>query len=321
MSGNGGGTCELCIGVHTTHGVGHTVRGRTSCHVIGVEGTACAAAGCYGEVANTVFLAPLLVGTCNGVLESGGVGGVTGDGNAYVLKLHDSNALGNVVGAIALNVSAGTLGECLLFENGNSLGVRIKCSLYIGKAVDAGDDVCCILAQTVEDNAQGLGANLVCIERDLNSTLCSCKGLVTCQEAEALGLLGEEHLAQVAVAKTNLAVFSNRAGNAEALQTDTDSGSGVRSFGATLLDGDGCADNICPLSILKADGLGFFDDLVRINAVSIADLLALVDGVDSVFLQCCEDLCLASFITFKFCHDTYPPLIIPYGGQCTLQHH
>ena len=37
------------------------------------------------------------------------------------LWLHDSNAFGNVVGAIALNVSAGTLGEGLLLENDNEV--------------------------------------------------------------------------------------------------------------------------------------------------------------------------------------------------------
>ena len=49
-----------------------------------MEGTAGTTAGSDGEVANAVLLAPLLVGTCNGVLETGGVSGVTGDGNANV---------------------------------------------------------------------------------------------------------------------------------------------------------------------------------------------------------------------------------------------
>jgi len=52
-----------------------------------VEGSARTATRSNREVLNTVLVTPLLVGACNGVLESGGVGGVTGDGNADVLKL------------------------------------------------------------------------------------------------------------------------------------------------------------------------------------------------------------------------------------------
>ena len=85
---NRGGTCRLkpCIGVHTAHGIGHAVRGRTGSHVIRMQRTACAAAGSNGEVLHAVLIAPLLVGTCNRVLESGRVRGVTGDGNADVLR-------------------------------------------------------------------------------------------------------------------------------------------------------------------------------------------------------------------------------------------
>ena len=64
---NGGGACELCIGVHTTHGVGHTVRGRTCAHVIGMQSTSGTAAGSNREVLHAVFNTPLLVGACNGV--------------------------------------------------------------------------------------------------------------------------------------------------------------------------------------------------------------------------------------------------------------
>ena len=40
----GGRTGELSVRVHTTHGVGHTVRGWTCCHVVRVQGTTRAAA-------------------------------------------------------------------------------------------------------------------------------------------------------------------------------------------------------------------------------------------------------------------------------------
>ena len=61
--------------------VGQAVAGRTSGHVIGVQGTARAAAGSDGEVLLAVLDIPLLVVTGDQMLEAGGVGGVTGDGN------------------------------------------------------------------------------------------------------------------------------------------------------------------------------------------------------------------------------------------------
>ena len=41
---DGGRTCELGVGMHTTHGVGHAVAGGAGRHVVGMQGTACAAA-------------------------------------------------------------------------------------------------------------------------------------------------------------------------------------------------------------------------------------------------------------------------------------
>ena len=41
VSRNGGGTCELCIGVHTAKGIGHTIGSRTCCHVIWMQSTSC----------------------------------------------------------------------------------------------------------------------------------------------------------------------------------------------------------------------------------------------------------------------------------------
>ena len=87
MSGNGGRACELSVGVHSAHRVGHTVGSGACCHIVGVKGTSRTAVRCNGEVLNAVFNAQLLVSACNGVLESCGVGGVSGDGNANVLKL------------------------------------------------------------------------------------------------------------------------------------------------------------------------------------------------------------------------------------------
>ena len=125
---------------------------------------------------------------------------------------------------------------------------------------------------------------------------------MTCEEAEALCLLREEHLAEVAVAETDLAVFGDRAGDAEGLKTDTDIGSGVGSLLVALLYGDGGAHGVCPLCVFKADWLCFLYDGVRVDARIVADLFALVDRGDAVFLENAEDLRLASFVTFKISH-------------------
>ena len=109
VSRDGGRACELSVAVHTTHGVGHAVGSRASRHVIGVQGSARAAARSNGEILLAVLVAPLLVGACNGVLEASRVGGVTGDGNADVLKAHDCHAFGNVVRAVALDSGARTV--------------------------------------------------------------------------------------------------------------------------------------------------------------------------------------------------------------------
>ena len=45
VSGDGGGTCELSVTMHTAHGVGHAVGSGACSHVVGVQGTAGATAG------------------------------------------------------------------------------------------------------------------------------------------------------------------------------------------------------------------------------------------------------------------------------------
>ena len=127
VSRDGGRTSELSIAVHTAHGVGQAVGSGACCHVVRVQGTARAAAGSNGEVLLAILDSPLLVGTGNQVLETGGVGGVTGDGNLNTLSLHDSNAFQNVVGAVALNSSA--------------LAVRVRDGLDQGFLDDAVLDV------------------------------------------------------------------------------------------------------------------------------------------------------------------------------------
>ena len=63
---------------------------------------------------------------------------------------------------------------------------------------------------------------LLALLDDADGALGGGKGLVAGQEGEALGLLAEQHGAQVAVAQTHLAVLGHRAVDAEGLQAHAD---------------------------------------------------------------------------------------------------
>ena len=136
---HGGRTGELGVGVHTAHGVGHAVRGRAGAHVVRVQGAASAATRSDGEVLLASLDALLLIGASDGVLETRGVGGVTGDRDVDVLVPHDGNALADVVGAVAVNGSAGTIGVGDGLDDLELARVVVELGLHIGEAVDAGD--------------------------------------------------------------------------------------------------------------------------------------------------------------------------------------
>ena len=132
--------------MHTAHGIGHTVGSGAGCHIVRVKGTAGTAAGCNREVRLAGSNSFLLVGTCNGVLETGRVRGVSGDGNIDVFLPHDGNAFGDVVCAVAVDLGAGTVGvsDALYFLDLALLVVHL--GLNEGEAVDTGDDLCSVLA-------------------------------------------------------------------------------------------------------------------------------------------------------------------------------
>ena len=84
-----------------------------------------------------------------------------------------------------------------------------------------------VLAQAVQDDAQGLFADLVGGAGDADGALGGGKGLVAGQEAEALGLFAQQHRAQVAVAEAHLALIGDGAGDAEGLQALADGFGGI----------------------------------------------------------------------------------------------
>ena len=87
------------------------------------------------------------------------------------------------------------------------------------------------------------------------------------------------------MAEADLSVFSDGAGDAETLQTDTDCGCGVSGLLAALLDGDCSADGICPDSVLESDGLGASYDFIAVDALCKGYVLAFFDGIDAVLFK------------------------------------
>ena len=228
------------------------------------------------------------------------------------------NAFGNVIHAVALDLGAGTVRIRDFLRDRDRLRIGIEHRLAVGEPVDTGDDERRVLAETVQDNAQGLFADLVRVHCNGDRALSRREGLVTCEEAEAIRLLGKEHFAKIAVSETDLAVFRDRPGDAEGLQADPDRSRRVRRLLATGLDGDRRADGVRPDRVLEADGLRAAHELIAIDALGKADIFAFFDGGDAVLFEYAVDLVYSSFITFKQSHTAH--LLTLCGGRCTSPH-
>ena len=282
--------------MHTSHSIGHTVGSRTCCHVVRVKSTSCTTAGSNGEVFFTSFDTLFFVGTCNWMLETSRVGGVSGDGNVNVLFPHDSNAFANVVSAVAVNFRTRSIGVCFSEYFFQFSGVVVIFSLYISKAVDTSDDLSSVFSKTVQDNTQRFLTYFVCFFSDTDSTLSSCEGLMSSQECEALGVLFQKHFTKVTMAKTNFTLICYRTRDTEGLKSLTDCCSSFRSFAASFFDCDCCAYSVSPFCILEADWLNAFDHFVYIKASSFCNFCSFFDGVDSVLSKLSQNLFLSSFI-------------------------
>ncbi len=130
---------------------------------------------------------------------------------------------------------------------------------------------------------------------------------MTGEEAEAFGLFAQKHRAEVAVALADLAVFRDRAGDAEGLEADADVVGSVRSLHAVFLEGDADAEGVRPGSVLKRDGLDAFDDLVDVDALFEAVIPDSVEGFKAIFLKTCLNFRHSSFLSFKNSHLRKPP--------------
>ena len=274
-----------------------------------------AAAAGDGEILFAVLNRPFLVSARDGVLETGGVGGVAGDGDIDILKAHDGNAFGDVVRTVDADCRTLALGVGGLFDDLDLTGVVVHLGLHIGEAVDAADDERGVLAKPVEDDFEGLFADLVRGLGDADRAFGGGEGLVSRKERKALGLLSQKHCGEVAVAETDRALLRNRAGDAEALQPDTDGFGGVGGVLAALLDGDGATDGVRPHRILKRDGLHALDDGFDINALFGADGFGVLQGRDAVLFERLVDLVDPSFVTFE--SDAHSSLLTRCADQYT----
>ena len=77
------------------------------------------------------------------------------------------------------------------------------------ESVDTGNDLSCIFAETVQDNAKRFRTNFVRLLSDTDSAFSCCERLMTGEECEALCLFFQKHLAEIAVAKTYFTTVSN----------------------------------------------------------------------------------------------------------------
>ena len=93
----------------------------------------------------------------------------------------------------------------------------VKGGFHIGKAIKAGQCVAGVLAQAIEDDAQGIFADLIGAADNTDAALRRRKGFVTGQKAEAAGILIQQHSGQVAVAGSHLAGLRYGARNGKGL--------------------------------------------------------------------------------------------------------
>src|SRR5699024_9054677 len=111
--------------------------------------TSCTAARSNGEVFLSSLYALFLVSTCNWMLETCWVCGVTCNGNVNAFLPHDSNTFTNVVCSVAVYFCTRSVIVCLTEYFFQLSCVVIVICLNICKSVDTRDDLCSVFSKTV----------------------------------------------------------------------------------------------------------------------------------------------------------------------------
>ena len=119
------------------------------------------------------------------------------------------------------------------------------------------------------------------------------------KEAETIGIVREEHCAEIAVAQTYFTVFGNRTGNTERLKTYADFFSRLGSLFRAALYSDSRAYGVRPDCVFKADRLNASYYSVNVNAFVKSNFFALFNIFNAVFGETLIDLIDSSFVYFK----------------------
>ena len=233
------------------------------------------------------------------MLETGGVGGVAGDGDVDAFEVHDGDAFTDVIGAIASDFCAFAVGVGFFADDFDFAGEVVEFGLDVGESVDSADDEGGVFSESVEDDAKWGFADFVGGAGESDGAFGGGKGFVTGEEGEAFGIFAQEHGGQVSVTEADFSVVGDGPRDAEGLEALADGLGGVGGFGAAFFDGDGGAEDVGPADVFKADGLDVFGDFVGVDALFEADFLGFFEALDAVLGEDFLDLRNAALVTFK----------------------
>ena len=258
MRGNGAAARKLSIGVHTSECVGHTIRGGTCSHIVGVECATRAATRSHAEIGFACQHAFFFVSAGHRMLETCRVGGVAGDAHIHIFVPHDGHTLAHIVGTIAVHFGARSVAVGFAAYLFQFAGVVVEFGLHVCKSVDAADNHGGIFTQAIQNAAQRFLTHFVGHFGYFDGTFGGCERLVSGQKGETFGLFAQQTCSQVTMSETHFAVVGYRTRDAESLQAYANGFGGIGSIGTTFFQSDGRTHNVSPFGIFEADFLRFF---------------------------------------------------------------
>ena len=135
--------------MHSSHRIRHTIGSRACRHVIRMQRTACSTAGSNGEIFLALLDTFLLISTCNGMLESGRVGGVTGNRYIHAFLMHDRNTFGYIIRAVAVNLRTKACAVGFAENLFHFSCIIIHLGLDISKSIDSGNNLSGVFSKSV----------------------------------------------------------------------------------------------------------------------------------------------------------------------------
>ena len=272
--------------MHTTHCICHTIGSRASSHIIWVQCTTCTTTRSNREILLASVNTFLLISTCNRMLETSRVGGVTSNGNINAFLPHNCNAFCYIICAIAIYLCTRAfrilriaLPEYFLYF----ASVIIHFGFYISKAVYSCNDLRSIFSKTIQNNTKRFLPNLICLFCNSDCAFSSGKRFVTCKKCETFCFFFQQHFAKVTMSKTNLTLIGNRTWNTECLQTFANCSSSVSCPLTSLFNCNCSAYCIGPFCIFKANRLNAFYHFIYIQTSSLCYFSGFFNRIDAIF--------------------------------------